>query len=414
MAVVCLSMLCYAWNKRSNILQRINDQFAFANNVTKRFVEAFHQMGMIVLYESICRGLYINAKVVMDTIIEKTRISQFFVLYNNMNVYEHARDQKIHNQSALVNYIAGYICFMKTPGSIDDSDNTWAKQYIDNDQIDRKFVNKLRYDEFELDKDDESHQSALVRYTISEVLDQFFFAAMNKQKNGYDRPLYTKWQSPLPDVRCKNETSNILPLPTLLYNKGSILGIIEVLFDIVEPLELINNVVKNKIIILKGDLMTVRNCKRAIYLQQDELRPMPRFHWIEPIAGLFHLQINMLSLFFDKFWGMAGSTIGLERFSGILKCKYINQAALTKNFHHLDDFFQTVIEALTMTLCMHVAGWQTINTFQGLLGNFNWPIFIAKVEAEYLGIFKVQSIRTKALKRIKNAVAVALAEKKAE
>lgn len=85
-------------------MQRINGQFAFANNVPKRFVEAFHQMGMIVSYESICRDLNINAKVVMDTIIEKTWTSQFFVLYDNMNMYEHACDQRIHNRSALVNF----------------------------------------------------------------------------------------------------------------------------------------------------------------------------------------------------------------------------------------------------------------------------------------------------------------------
>ena len=192
------------------------------------------------------------------------------------------------------------------------------------------------------------------------------------------------------------------------------MGTIEILFDVAERLELTDNVIKNKIIILKGDLINIRNCRRAIYRRQDELRPMPWFHLIEHIAGLFHLQINMLSLFFVKFWGMAGNTIGLERFSGILKRKHINQAALTKNFHHSDNFFWTVIEALTVTLYMYVADCQTINTFQGLLGSSNWPILIAKVEAEYLEIFKVQSIRRKRSKRTKNAVAVALAEKKAE
>lgn len=107
-------------------------------------------------------------------------------------MYGHARNQKIHNQSALVNYTAGYICFRKTPRSIDNSDNTWAEQYIDNDQINRKLVKKLRYDKFELDKNGESHQSAVIYYTKSEVLNQFFFAAMNKQKNGYNRLFYTK------------------------------------------------------------------------------------------------------------------------------------------------------------------------------------------------------------------------------
>lgn len=49
-AVVALGMLCYARNKCSNIMQRVNTQFAFANNVPKRFVELFHQMSLFVSY----------------------------------------------------------------------------------------------------------------------------------------------------------------------------------------------------------------------------------------------------------------------------------------------------------------------------------------------------------------------------
>lgn len=91
-AIVCFSMLYYARNKYSNILQRVNGQFAFTNNIPKKFIKAFYQMGIIVSYESICHGLNINAKVVMDTIVEKIQTCQFFVFYNNMNVYEHARN----------------------------------------------------------------------------------------------------------------------------------------------------------------------------------------------------------------------------------------------------------------------------------------------------------------------------------
>lgn len=135
---------------------------------------------MIVSYESIRRGLDINAKVVINTIVEKTQTSRFFILYNNINVYEYARNQRIHNWRALLNYIAGYICFIKTPESMDDSNDTWAEWYIDHDQIDRKLVNKLSSDKFEPDKNNEHHRSAVVRYTISEVLGQFFSVAIKQ------------------------------------------------------------------------------------------------------------------------------------------------------------------------------------------------------------------------------------------
>ena len=72
-------------------------------------------MGIIVSYESIWRGLQVNAAAVMKEIVEKTRFNRFFISYNNMDFYKNVRDQQLHNRSAIVNYTAGYICFMKPP-----------------------------------------------------------------------------------------------------------------------------------------------------------------------------------------------------------------------------------------------------------------------------------------------------------
>lgn len=73
-----------------------------------------------------------------------------------------------------------YICFIKISGSIDNSNNTYAKQYIDYNQMNQKLVNKLNFDKFKLDKDNKNYQSAELCYIISEVLDQFFFIAISK------------------------------------------------------------------------------------------------------------------------------------------------------------------------------------------------------------------------------------------
>ncbi len=44
-AVIVLAMLSYARSERNNLVQRVNTQFAFANNIPKQFVELFHQLG---------------------------------------------------------------------------------------------------------------------------------------------------------------------------------------------------------------------------------------------------------------------------------------------------------------------------------------------------------------------------------
>ena len=68
---MALEMLCYAQSKCSNIVQRINIQFIFANNVFKQFVESLHRIGLFVLYESFCYDLQTNAKAVIEEILEK-------------------------------------------------------------------------------------------------------------------------------------------------------------------------------------------------------------------------------------------------------------------------------------------------------------------------------------------------------
>lgn len=87
-------------------------------------------MCMIVLYESIWRNLQLNAKAVIEKIVNKTRFHYFFILYDNMNFYEHVRDQQLYNWSALVNYTAKYICFIKTAEE-GKEDDTWLEWYID-------------------------------------------------------------------------------------------------------------------------------------------------------------------------------------------------------------------------------------------------------------------------------------------
>ncbi len=67
------------------------------------------------------------------------------------------------------------------------------------------------------------------------------------------------------NIRYKNEVANIFPLPTLFYNKGSIADIIEILQEIAEQLGPSDEIVRDKVILFKGDLITVRNCRCAIY-----------------------------------------------------------------------------------------------------------------------------------------------------
>ena len=225
----------------------------------------------------------------MDLIIEKTRSQQFFILYDNMNFYENVCNQRLFNCSSLLNYTARYIYFMKINHHIEDSADSWEKHHIDDSQIDWKLINKLRNKDFDLTQADHDYCSLAIRYIIFGVLHQYFATAMRRQKNNRNISIYRKWSFSLLDIKCRPDTADMLLLPTLANNKAIISGTINIIQELAERLELTDEVVRDKLILLKRDLMTIRNCWYAIFWRQAELPSLNRYFWLEPVAGLFHL-----------------------------------------------------------------------------------------------------------------------------
>lgn len=82
------------------------------------------------------------------------------------------------------------------------------------------------------------------------------------------------------------------------------------------------------------------------------------------MAGLFHLQMNLLSILIRKFWAIAGDLVSLNWYSGILKRKHISKKPDNNHFQQMDDFFRVIIETMVIALCMHGARSSTIGKFQ--------------------------------------------------
>ena len=92
----------------------------------------------------------------------------------------------------------------------------------------------------------------------------------------------------------------------------------------------------------KGDLFTVWNISRVIYRKQEENSYIHSLDWIKPVAGLFHLQMILLNLMFDKFWRNSGNVFSLRQFSTALP----GRSSITikaKDYQYNDDFFYTVV-----------------------------------------------------------------------
>lgn len=101
---------------------------------------------------------------------------------------------------------------------------------------------------------------------------------MQKQKNNCNIPIYWKWPLLLPDIRCRLKPADILLLLTLTINKGTIPRSIDIIQELAKRLELLDEVIRSKLILLKGELMTVRNRRRGIYRRQEKVLSLDKYH----------------------------------------------------------------------------------------------------------------------------------------
>lgn len=119
-------------------------------------------------------------------------------------------------------------------------------------------------------------------------------------------------------------------------------------------------------------------------------------------------------MLFGKFWGISSNIVSLNRFAGILKQKYISKVVENGNFHHSNDFFRMIIEAIVITLYINIMGYQLIDKLQNQICKSDQSFLISKIEYDYLNIFKVNFIWTAAFYKTTITVTSMLKAKKKE
>ncbi len=153
-------------------------------------------MGIVISSETVQQALQVNAQAILSKLEEWAQSQCLFSLYDNMNFYKKVHDQRLHNKVHLVNYIAGYICFM----NIADG-NTLP--YINSDQVQHEALSSLIADNFLLDQVDFNHRAIATRFILGCALKQYFTPAMRKQKHlvaGKVIPKFFNWSMPLKNI----------------------------------------------------------------------------------------------------------------------------------------------------------------------------------------------------------------------
>lgn len=88
---------------------------------------------------------------ILPRLEERAQIQCLFISYGNINFYEKIYDWCLYNKVYLVNYIAGYICFMNV---VDAS----ILLYINNHQVQHEALNSLIANNFLLNQVGLNHQ----------------------------------------------------------------------------------------------------------------------------------------------------------------------------------------------------------------------------------------------------------------
>jgi hypothetical protein len=369
-----------------------------------------HRFGLTVSYETILKALRYNAEASRHLLRKVVKQGRFFISFDNMNFYRNVRDQRIHNRSHQVNYTAGYICVMDCRCSPDPDCECGA---LPQESIDHRAARLLCFEDFDIDSEDETYLRDSACHLFGVVLNRHFGKPMGKQIDPETRhPRYSVPPPPLAHIRVNEKRAHVMTFQTLDMDESSISGTIDILKALLDELGIDSDDVDDRKVMLHGDYLTVRNVTRAMFRRSVEPELLMRFGWVEPIAGLFHLQMNVLKLLFGVFDGEAAHPGSLKQFSTILRRKGVNKDI--KDFHACDDFFRTVLEAYIIAYYQHHAGATDTKELVNHLEKNDWPAQIALAVQAGIDPFGVSWVRTQARESIDAAVAARMEEERAK
>ena len=330
-----------------------------------------------------------TAKEAMKVLAERTQKQRFFISYDNLNFYKQVRDQRSHNRAHQVNYTAGYVLFMN------DDTHLPASSVDHSRALDMEGSKLLPNPELE------NYTVRAAEYNIGKTLRRYCRNAMDSQRNERG-PRYSIVEPPLSEMRASQSRADYMTFPTLDHDEASIDGTISVLKELTNLLDLKASVVEGARIMLNGDYLTIRNAVRAIYRRQEHHEAIHNFSYFEPVAGLFHLQINALKMLMHVFEGNRSDPGSLSRFAALLHRKSVGKDV--KDFHGCNEFFNHVFDGHLLAMLMKEVKAASISDLKKWLQGNNWPAQLRSISQKYGQTYTVEFERCRVFDTIQKAV----------
>lgn len=98
---------------------------------------------------------------------------------------------------------------------------------------------------------------------------------------------------------CPIKKGRVFLLPTFALNESKISQVVKILPKYSKSLSLTDDMISEKMIIVEENWLIVRNVRIAMYQCTSKIIELDTFKWLEPIAGLFRLQMTVLKTFFQ-------------------------------------------------------------------------------------------------------------------
>ncbi|KAI5781360.1 hypothetical protein DFH27DRAFT_616856 [Peziza echinospora] len=148
--------------------------------------------------------------------------------------------------------------------------------------------------------------------------------------------------------------SEIYTMPILDMNEARVAANIEIIKAVMKEAGIgLDEGLEDKLVMFKGDWLTARNITKAVFERLEEVKPADSLQWVEPVIGLFHLQMNILKMLMTSHWGNGKEPASLNRFVMALgrnKSGGVDESV--KNFRASDRFFNDVLDGQIISKVM--------------------------------------------------------------
>ena len=256
MRIMAMGLLLYGHSQRANVLQGFIGYYLSAANAGKRVIETLHRLGISISYESVNQALSANARAVRSMLRTRARVDPFFVSFDNMVFYQSVKSHLMRNRQHQKHYTAGYVAFL--------SGTTRIGLLPRDEMLDWSKASQVTLADIMISQETMEYTRKAAAANIWNILDKHSRSAMRgrliqrDKEGGIKRAGYERLVAP-----------EIAPIPlhksdlhTLIaFNKNEALinEVIEIVSSIIEELDLSPVELLDKVILFKGDYMTVRN-----------------------------------------------------------------------------------------------------------------------------------------------------------